>query len=375
MQRRNCHRKKRPFVAIDDFALRKRLHYGTLVVDLLTHKPIDLFPGRTEEQVKHWLLQHPSIQTVSRDGSRTYQTAITEISPSIIQVTDRWHILKGLFEATREEVYHHFPAKREDPPVIPKSPVSSSQRKSDRKREENEEKHWRMIQQVQLRHQQGESIVGLAAAFQLSRGTIYHYLTVRTPPSHKRGSSYDSYRPLVHALLQQGKKGDQIEVVCRQAGYQGSRSTLNTMIAQERKQLLPPSSIIKPKEVFQTLWRMSHPKQPTGEIKKEWEAGWPPIQQLLTFLVSFRQMFFQEDETLFDSFLQTKDWAAFPAIQRFLRRVNKDALGIRHAVTLPWSNGLAEGHVNRLKVQKAIMYGRASFDLLRKRVLYQSVIS
>ncbi|SDO05715.1 transposase [Alkalicoccus daliensis] len=242
------------------------------MVDLLTHRPIDLFPGRTEEQVKHWLLHHPSIQTVSRDGSRAYQTAITETSPHIIQVTDRWHILKGLFESAKEEVYHYFPAKRKDPPIIPKSPTSSSKRKSDRKREEREEKHWQRIQQVQLRHEQGESVAGLARAFHLARGTIYHYLTVQTPPSHKRGSPYDSYRSLIHALIQQGKKGDEIEVVCRQSGYQGARSTLNTMIAQERQQLLPPASVIKPSEVFKTLWSMSHPKQPTGEIKEEWEA-------------------------------------------------------------------------------------------------------
>jgi transposase len=35
----------------------------------------------------------------------------------------------------------------------------------------------------------------------------------------------------------------------------------------------------------------------------------------------------------------------------------------------PWSNGPVEGHVNRLKLIKRPMFGRASFELLRRRVL------
>ncbi|WP_084406181.1 transposase [Alkalicoccus chagannorensis] len=145
MRCRKVHRKRLPFVAIDDFALRKRFHYGTIVVDLLTHRPIDLFPGRTEEQVKHWLMQHPSIHTISRDGSRAYETAIASIPPFIIQVTDRWHILKGLMEATKEEVYDRFPAKLKHPPVVHHPSVPSSKRKSDQQREENEKKTKRSI--------------------------------------------------------------------------------------------------------------------------------------------------------------------------------------------------------------------------------------
>jgi transposase len=41
----------------------------------------------------------------------------------------------------------------------------------------------------------------------------------------------------------------------------------------------------------------------------------------------------------------------------------------KHALAFPWSNGPTEGHVNRPKVIKRQMYGRAKFDLLRKRVL------
>ena len=42
---------------------------------------------------------------------------------------------------------------------------------------------------------------------------------------------------------------------------------------------------------------------------------------------------------------------------------------MRAALSEPWNSGQVEGHVNRLKVTKRTMYGRAGFDLLRARVL------
>jgi transposase len=50
----------------------------------------------------------------------------------------------------------------------------------------------------------------------------------------------------------------------------------------------------------------------------------------------------------------------------------RDQHAVEAALTLPWSNGPVEGHVHRLKLIKRQMYGRASFDLLRLRVLHQA---
>jgi transposase len=45
---------------------------------------------------------------------------------------------------------------------------------------------------------------------------------------------------------------------------------------------------------------------------------------------------------------------------------------MRAALSEPWSSGQVEGQVNRLKLLKRQMYGRAKFDLLRQRVLNAS---
>ena len=57
------------------------------------------------------------------------------------------------------------------------------------------------------------------------------------------------------------------------------------------------------------------------------------------------------------------------ALAPFAAGLRRDEDAVRAALTEPWSNGQVEGQVNRLKVIKREMYGRAGFDLLRGRVL------
>jgi transposase len=61
--------------------------------------------------------------------------------------------------------------------------------------------------------------------------------------------------------------------------------------------------------------------------------------------------------------------SGFPFIGQFARTLRRDLSAVELAITSPWNNGPMEGHVNRLKVLKRQMYGRAGFELLRARVL------
>ncbi|MBA8931813.1 transposase [Kutzneria viridogrisea] len=58
-----------------------------------------------------------------------------------------------------------------------------------------------------------------------------------------------------------------------------------------------------------------------------------------------------------------------PALRSFVRGLRRDQDAVTAGLTLPWSSGTVEGHVNRLKMLKRQMFGRAKPDLLRKRVL------
>jgi transposase len=68
--------------------------------------------------------------------------------------------------------------------------------------------------------------------------------------------------------------------------------------------------------------------------------------------------------------LKTVCESGIGALSRFAKGLQQDFEAIKAALCLPWSNGQTEGQVNRLKLIKRQMYGRAKFDLLRKRVLH-----
>jgi transposase len=61
-----------------------------------------------------------------------------------------------------------------------------------------------------------------------------------------------------------------------------------------------------------------------------------------------------------------------PELRGFSRNLYRDWAAVRAGLTLTWSSGPVEGNVNRVKLIKRQMYGRARFDLLRKRVLLAS---
>ncbi len=55
--------------------------------------------------------------------------------------------------------------------------------------------------------------------------------------------------------------------------------------------------------------------------------------------------------------------------REFAAGIERDRAAVEAALTTPWSSGTTEGQVNRIKMVKRAMFGRANFDLLRKRVL------
>ena len=109
-------------VCVDDFALRKRFSYGTVMVNLETHRIIDMIPSRDTNDVREWLQKFPNIEIVSRDGAQIYAHAVKKSHPNVIQVSDRFHLIKGLSEAIDKYIIRTFPARFEIPAVTDQSP-------------------------------------------------------------------------------------------------------------------------------------------------------------------------------------------------------------------------------------------------------------
>lgn len=102
-------------ICVDDFAFRKRYTYGTVMIDIESHRIVDILESRDTKLVENWLRTYPNIELISRDGAQTYASASTNAHPNAIQVSDRFHLLKNLSEAVELYIRKVFPTRVDIP--------------------------------------------------------------------------------------------------------------------------------------------------------------------------------------------------------------------------------------------------------------------
>ena len=86
-------------LGVDDWAFRRGQVYGTILIDLERHCPVDLLEGRTAEGLAQWLKTHPGVEIMTRDRSTEFARGMNEGNSDAMQVADRWHLLLNCREA------------------------------------------------------------------------------------------------------------------------------------------------------------------------------------------------------------------------------------------------------------------------------------
>jgi transposase len=83
------------------------------MVNLETHRIIDFIPSRETSDVRKLLETYPNLKVVSRDGASTYASAVVNSHPHALQISDRYHLMKGLSEAVTKYIVRKFPSRVE----------------------------------------------------------------------------------------------------------------------------------------------------------------------------------------------------------------------------------------------------------------------
>jgi transposase len=376
-----------PVLGVDDFALRRGHHYGTVLIDMATHRPVDVLADREAETFADWLTAHPGTEVICRDRAGAYAEGARAGAPEAVQVADRWHLWHNLAEHVENTVRAHrgclrassAPVQQDDsgegeaaqaaePVVVPDRELPIMVRTRER---------YRAISELVA---VGMSMGAIARELGLDRATVRRFarassvdeLLVKT---RQRASLLDGFTDYLHHRWSQGARDAAVLTAeLRELGYRGSDQTVRRYLrplrdGRETPPARPPAPTVR--EV--TRWLLQPDTALTDGQRvalKGVLAVCPELEATAGHVHGFAEMMTGRHGQRLEGWLSAVEADdRLPELARFARGLRRDRDAVTAGLCLEHSSGAVEGAVNRIKVLKRQMFGRAGFDLLRTRIL------
>lgn len=379
-------------LGVDDWAWRRGHRYGTILVDLERNEVVDLLPDRQAKTLASWLRQHPGIEIVARDRAGAYADGIRQGAPEAVQVSDRWHLLRNLGDAVRTIVERHHTdlrraAKQMDEPSpapateqAPLEPAIQKVTTAERRRQEAYARRQDRYQEAAGLRAAGASISTIAASLGAERRTVRGWLRAgkaplwRKPPQR---SILSQHEPYLNGRWVEG---------CRNAallwrelvglGFSG-RPVIVRQWATDRRRAEPqsPARTASVPGTLPATCQLARLLMTHGDALPKTYRDFvahllnevPPVAAAITVAKQLNALLRRKTS---ESLTQILDVAVTTPLKDFALGLRRDITAIQAALDLPWTTSPVEGQINRLKMLKRTMYGRAGFQLLRARVLH-----
>ena len=393
-------------VGVDEWAWRRGHRYGTILVDLASHRVVDLLPDRSAATVAAWLAAHPTIRVVCRDRSDLYADGMRRGAPQAVQVIDRFHLVQNLRQVLETFLLDHRPALQAaavatamaltPPPAwMPVIPMYQGRRQNPKPAPppaERPPRHARWVaiyEAIRTLQAQATPIATMARQLGISRPTVYAYLRRDTPPGPRRIQRPPSARvltPYVPYLIRRwresGADSRQLWRELQTRGYTHSARTVCRFITRLRRAAdagHPPEAQRSPYTCPQGPSARAVSFVMVGSAAKRSAAAQTYLEQLCQLEAGIAQAHALTQGFLaivrarrghdLEAWISAATASGLDGLARFAHGLREDLAAVTAGLTLEWSNGPVEGQITRLKLLKRQGYGRAGFALLRQRVL------
>jgi transposase len=391
---------------VDDWAHRKRQRYGTIVVDLERRRPMALLHDREAETLAAWLRAHPRVTIIARDRLKAYMDGARAGAPQATQVADRFHLLQNLAEALDQVFSTHGHALKavsdmlSRPRVVqpdgqtavlvpPSTPTPQARTRAAQRRA----RRLATYEQVWTLHREGWSNRTIAQHLGIGCMTVVRHLQAPTFPERKGHTTTGKsvLTPYTERLLKWWNAG------CREAlqlfrdlqahGYPGSYPTVARYVQRLRQaQGIRPRArhpghgvplvmegrhqpLTTRRATRVVLKRSEHRTDADAQLIAQLQAQHPDVAVAIDLARDFCTIVRERQVERFDDWLARAVAGGVAPLRRFAVGLRADYEAVKAGLGLPWSNGPVEGHINRLKMLKRQMFGRAKLDLLSRRFL------
>jgi transposase len=370
-------------LGVDEFAFRRGRRYGTILIDGSGHQVIDLLEDPSADALVNWLSKHPGTEVICRDRDGVYASAARRGAPGAVQVADRWHIVHNLVDALERMAVRvlaplHKQRSADELSTLDKQRTTATLSTVSRIQIRNERRHT----EIHALRSRGLTIAAIADQLHLNRTTVRRFVRVRSAADLLRATGQgprglDRFTPY---LVRRWREGCQVAAYLYNEvyalGYRGSKRTVRRFVESWRKTSPPPPVrriLPGPQNLSWLLLRRRCELEDAERLlltdlcrrSSELAASRRLAQQ---FMVIVRE----RRGTQLEQWIADVQSTGPPELRGFSRNLRRDWLAVQAGFTVHWSSGPVEGNINRLKLIKRQMFGRAKFDLLRKRVLLAS---
>ena len=382
---------------------------------------------RDINEVSLWLKKYPNISMVTRDGSIIYKSSILVANSDIIQISDRFHILKNMSEAVCNEIDNIMPSSL----LVEKVDVNINQKASLKERflkveemicsgysqneackeallnwrtyrkiknmnkhefekyfesktlnvnehcNESRQRKKELISKVNEMYVQNYSFITIAKTLNINRRTVREYINpnyvdnILSGKNHHKPNEADKFSKIILELISKKTSVVDIHKEISSLGYSKTYSNLRAYIRNLRlNNKLSFDITISRHEIKDLIFhKRNEVIFPRKYLLKVFDE-YPNLKKVIEIFYEFKNCIIKcNDPNYLNKVLNKINHSEFKYLKSVSFGLQRDYDAVVNAVLFPFSNGITEAKVNVTKLNKRKMYGRCSFELLRKKTI------